>query len=94
MRSLVMSDVETRTEWSHLLGRGMAGKLKGKVLKPLITDMLTWAAWKEEFPATTVLNMSNKRDNYTRDFYADPSKWDRCSHFQGWCNADPYGAVE
>ena len=27
-RSLIMSDVETRTEWSHLLGRAMAGKLK------------------------------------------------------------------
>jgi hypothetical protein len=75
MRSLVMSDVETRTEWSHLLGRGMAGKLKGKVLKPLITDMVTWGAWKEEFPATTVLNMSNQKRHYTRDFYADPSKF-------------------
>ena len=37
MRSLVMSDLETNTEWSHLLGRAMAGKLKGKVA-PTVGD--------------------------------------------------------
>ena len=75
MRSLVMSDVETKTEWSHLLGRGMKGKLKGKTLEPIVTDMVTWAAWREEFPETTVLDMSNTSRNYTREFYKDPSRF-------------------
>ena len=69
MRSLVMSDVETKTEWSHLLGRGMKGQLKGKQLKAIVADMVTWSAWREEFPDTTVLDMRNTSRNYTRDFY-------------------------
>ena len=75
MRSLVMSDVETKTEWSHLLGRGMRGELKGKVLQPIVTDMTTWAAWRKDFPDTTVLDMRNTSKNYTRDFYQDTSRF-------------------
>lgn len=75
MRSLVMSDVETGTEWSHLLGRGMKGELKGKVLQPIVTDMLTWAAWREEFPETTVLAMRNTSRNYTKEFYRNADKF-------------------
>lgn len=75
MRSLVMSDVETDTEWAHLLGRAMAGKLKGKVLEPLITDMVTWKVWREQFPDTTVLKMSATAKDFTGDFYRDRSRF-------------------
>ena len=75
MRSLVMSDVETGTEWAHLLGKAMAGKLRGKKLKPIITDMVTWAVWKEQHPDTTVLNMSSTSRNYTREFYRNPENF-------------------
>jgi hypothetical protein len=75
MRSLVMSDVETDTEWAHLLGRAMAGKLKGKVLTPLVTDMVTWATWREQFPQTTLLNLPPTSQNYTREFYRDPNRF-------------------
>lgn len=75
MRSLVMSDVETGTEWSHLLGKGMAGPLKGRRLKPLVTDMVTWAVWKNEHPETTVLNMSRTHRDYSDGFYRDPSRF-------------------
>ncbi|MCP4885719.1 MAG: DUF3179 domain-containing protein [Planctomycetaceae bacterium] len=57
MRSLVTSDLETGTAWSHLLGRGMSGQLEGKVLKPLFSDMLTWSAWRERFPSSKVLEL-------------------------------------
>ncbi len=75
MRSLVMSDVETKTEWAHLLGRGMAGELKGKTLQPLITDMVTWSAWRKQYPNTTVLDMNRTSKNYTRKYYRDPAKF-------------------
>ena len=75
MRSLVMSDAETKSEWAHLLGEAKAGPLKGKTLKPLITDMVTWAVWKEQHPDTTVLNMSRTSKNYSRQFYRDPSRF-------------------
>lgn len=75
MRSLVMSDVETDTEWAHLLGRAMKGRLKGKTLKPLITDMVTWKVWRQENPDTTVMKLSATSKNYTREFYRDPSRF-------------------
>jgi len=75
-RSLVMADKETGTEWSHLLGRGMKGPLKGVELEPLPADMTTWAAWKERYPKTTVLNLSRKRRfNYDKDFYKRPEQF-------------------
>lgn len=75
MRSLIMSDVETGTEWSHILGEAMAGKLKGKELEPIITDMVTWGTWKKEHPDTTVLNMSRTREDYSATFYKEPSRF-------------------
>lgn len=76
MRSLVMSDVETNTEWSHLLGRAMAGPLMSKTLDPIVADMLTWSAWKKKHPDTTVLAMSRTAQRFTRDFYnKEPEKY-------------------
>ena len=69
MRSLVMRDVETKSEWSHLLGRAMAGELEGKKLKPLIADMVTWAEWQADHPNTTVTTLSKVSKNYTSEFY-------------------------
>lgn len=73
MRSLVMRDVETRSEWSHLLGRAMAGELKGKTLQPLITDMVTWESWRADYPETTVLDMSTTSQQYNSAFYHNPA---------------------
>ena len=67
-----MLDVETQTEWSHLLGKGMAGKLKGRKLKPIITDMVTWSVWKEQHPNTTILNMPRTSHRYSRFVYDNP----------------------
>lgn len=75
MRSLVMRDTETGTEWAHLLGKGMVGKLKDKELKPLITDMVTWKAWKERHPETTVLGMTPVTTAFTRSFYRSPEEF-------------------
>lgn len=75
MRSLVMRDVETGSEWAHLLGRSMEGKLKGKTLRPLITDMVTWQRWKQRYPETTVLDMSRTAEVFRKDFYRDRSRF-------------------
>ena len=67
-----MMDTETKTEWSHILGRAMKGRLKGSQLTAIPSDMVTWAAWKREFPDTTVLAMSRTRQKaYTNEFYQD-----------------------
>lgn len=70
-----MSDIETNTEWSHLLGKAMAGKHKGKQLKALPGVMATWAQWKKQFPKTTVLNMSRTRRNYDNEIYGKPERF-------------------
>jgi len=75
MRSLVMSDVETESEWSHLLGRAMAGPLKGEMLTPIVSDLLTRSAWREQYPETTVLDMSPTARRYTAEIYEDAEKY-------------------
>ncbi len=75
MRSLVMSDIETNTEWAHLLGRAMSGPLKGKVLKPVVADMVTWEVWQSSYPDTTVMSMPARRSEYTSKFYRDPDRF-------------------
>jgi hypothetical protein len=74
-RSLVMQDVETKTLWSHILGKAMDGELKGTVLQSIPSDMVTWRAWKKAHPKTTVLDMSRTRREYRRDFYRDPNRF-------------------
>ena len=68
-RSLVMEDVETKSLWSHLLGKAMAGRLKGKTLKPIVSDMTTWADWKKQHPKTSVLNMFRTANSYKRQSF-------------------------
>ncbi len=70
-----MLDVETQTEWSHLLGKAMAGQLKGRKLKPVITDMVTWSVWKEQHPDTTILNMPRTSHRYSSLIYGDPDEF-------------------
>ncbi len=74
-RSLIMMDVETESLWSHLLGRGMAGQHKGKLLKTIPSDMTTWSSWKVEHPGTTVLNLKRSSRQFVKDFYKDPRRF-------------------
>lgn len=55
--SLVMIDVETKSLWSHLLGRAMRGKLIDKQLKPIASVMTDWKSWKKSHPETTVIKL-------------------------------------
>jgi len=74
-RSLIMMDVETETLWSHLLGRGMGGQHKGKLLETIPSDITTWSAWKVEHPSTTVLNLKRSSRQFVKDFYKDPGRF-------------------
>lgn len=74
-RSLVMMDIETKSLWSHLLGEAMDGELKGEKLEPLPAQMTTWAAWKQQHPKTTVLDMSRTFRNYDKSVYRKPQQY-------------------
>ena len=74
-RSLIMMDAETKSLWSHLLGRGMAGQYKGKLLETIPSDITTWSMWKAEHPDTTVLNLKRSSRQFVKDFYKDPGRF-------------------
>ena len=74
-RSLVMMDVETRTAWSHILGRGMQGELRGAELEVLPGILTDWETWRREHPETTVAMLSRTAREYRREFYRDPSRF-------------------
>lgn len=74
-RSLVMMDQETKSLWSHILGKCMEGKLKDTELEVLPSDMLTWDAWKKEHPRTTVLNLKRTARVFNGDFYKQPERF-------------------
>lgn len=85
-RNLVMYDAETDSLWSHLLGEAMQGELKGTKLEMLPSEMTTWRAWQRDHPDTTVLNLSRTSQDFTKEFYTDPS-----SFVYGWSLAlQPY----
>ncbi len=68
-----MYDRQTDTLWSHLLGEGLIGPLKGKRLVSLPSAMMTYGEWKRLFPGTRVLKKSRGRSgglfNSSRDPY-------------------------
>lgn len=71
-----MLDVETKTLWSHILGRAMDGPLKGTTLEIVPGEMTTWKSWKKRFPQTTVVKLSPTRfAHYNREFYKRPEQF-------------------
>lgn len=53
-RNLLMRDSETRTLWQQATGEAIHGKLKGQQLKILPGKMMTWQAWQQQYPQTTL----------------------------------------
>jgi hypothetical protein len=72
-KSAVLIDAETGSEWSHLLGRAMKGRLKGTKLLDLPSVVMTWRQWKADHPDTTVSVLKRTESKYVPQFYGDPS---------------------
>jgi len=73
--SLVMMDQETKSLWSHILGKCVKGDLKGETLPVLDSDVTTWKAWLHEHPETEVLNLRRTSKNYSAEFYQRPERF-------------------
>ncbi len=52
--SLVMRDQQTKSEWSHILGQGMTGPLKGTRLERIPSVVTDWETWSQLHPHGTV----------------------------------------
>ncbi len=55
-QNFIMRDEETGTYWQQINGLAISGPLKGRQLTLVPYDELTFATWKSEQPAGTVLN--------------------------------------
>ena len=67
--------IQTRSLWSHITGKAIQGKLKGKQLKPLASmPQIEWNTWMTNYPNTKVLSIpfrgtmveSLRNDTYQR----------------------------
>ncbi len=52
--NMVMQDVETRSQWSNMLGKAMKGKLEGQNLELLPSIVTDWDSWRSAYPETTL----------------------------------------
>lgn len=74
-RSLVMRDEETETLWSHILGKGMRGKLQGTELNVLPSLMTDWRSWKTAHPKTTAILLNRTARGFNQDMYRSPENF-------------------
>jgi len=70
-----MKDEETGSWWQQVTGEAILGPLKGKTLKPVFLDELTFATWKREQPQGRVLSPDEKIT--AKGEYAPPDWEDR-----------------
>jgi hypothetical protein len=54
-QNFIMRDEETGSWWQQVTGEAIHGPLKGRKLKQVFSDELTFAAWKRERPGGRVL---------------------------------------
>lgn len=74
-RSLIMIDSETKSLWSHLLGKAMDGQLKGEVLETVPSTMVDWKTWKADHPETTVLALSRTSREFIKEFHENTDRF-------------------
>ncbi len=70
-QNFLMRDEETGTYWQQVTGLAIAGPLAGRRLAPVPSDELSFAIWRSEQPAGTVLDdVPAYRSDYA------PRNWD------------------
>jgi hypothetical protein len=71
---VLMFDRETESLWSQLKMEAVSGPEAGKELRWLVSEHLTWKAWKAKYPAGKVLSTdTGHRRDYGADAYASYS---------------------
>jgi len=73
--SLIMSDRETGTMWSHVTGVALEGKLIGRELERIPSVQTTWEHWKASHPNTRVLQKGNQiTSSHYQRYFDDPDR--------------------
>jgi len=66
---VLMYDRKTESLWSQLAMRSVSGKMMGKKLNWLLGEMMTWKAWREKYPDSSVLTTET---GFFRDYRIVP----------------------
>lgn len=66
---VLLYDKETRSLWSQIMRKAVAGHSKGVGLEQLPAQNTTWKAWIKAHPKTLV---QSKKTGYYRDYDSDP----------------------
>lgn len=83
--ALVMYDRATRSLWSQVNGRAVAGPMKGRKLEELPSELTTWGEWKRRHPDSQVLVKPSLSGSVYEDYFADPQR----IGVRGSTNPDP-----
>lgn len=66
---LIMWDRQTESWWQQLTGEAIVGELTGKQLDILPATLVSWADFRETYPAATVLS---RETGHSRNYGANP----------------------
>ena len=70
--SLIMYDRDTGSLWSQVLGKAVAGPMKGEALVEVPSQLTTWGDWKRRHPDTLVLrSIGRPRGSSYADYHRD-----------------------
>jgi hypothetical protein len=72
--ALVMYDRATRSLWSQVNGKAVAGPMKGKRLDDFPSTQTTWGAWKRRHPDTLVLVKPRLAGSPYDSYFDDPQQ--------------------
>ena len=67
IENMVMSDVETKSEWPQMLGEAVGGPLKEQSLERIPSVWSDWKTWRTTHPETTLLKIRQTVDYYRHD---------------------------
>jgi len=71
-QNFIMRDEETGSWWQQVSGEAILGPLRGRRLRPIVHDEVSFAVWKSENPAGRVLKpVPAEAEDYA------PSNWER-----------------
>ena len=66
---VLLYDRQTGTLWSQIMGKGIAGPLKGLTLELLPASHTTWREWRKRHPETLILSTQT---GYSRNYFRSP----------------------
>ena len=67
--NVLLYDHQTESLWSQLMEKAVAGPLVNTDLLKILSQRMTWGAWKQRHPDTAVLSTDT---GYQRDYSNDP----------------------